>query len=129
MQAFVDEPKTKSAGGTSEKFVMGNTLDMLFDPSDDAMKETTDYVIEYAGQVAIAMKGEMEDSSKQTSKHLSTLNGERSFYAMTEAERQAGKGKHATNNPAESTFVVGKEEVRKYGPNLLLFNVEGKVLH
>ena len=126
---YLSGRKTKYIeNGNTQVFVMTEVLDLCFDPDDDAMKETTEVVHTLAFEGNCQWRDEMVNKKKATSEHMTCVQGTRSWNAISEKEKQAGRGIRATNDVAESPFAIVKEQKRRYGPRLSILKAGGHAL-
>jgi len=116
--SFVDGHKTNLVGNTKKidrVFAMKYLLDAVFESEDPAIKETDGDVIKLAEQSVITFKSDMHDKTKATAARLTEGSGKFSWGNISDAEKESGRGKKATNDTAESIFARIKSEILRFG--------------
>ena len=115
---FVCGRKSNTVGNTKKEgrmFVMEHLLKDAFRPEQDCNKETEEVVKNLGFEAAVTMHADMHDKTKATAANLTIGGGKFCWENISDKEREAGKGKKAVNDPAESIFARVKNEVLKFG--------------
>lgn len=116
MEHMYDEKAHVVVGGAAPSVHSFSELrDELFCPTAQCNRDTDHVVRMLAGTAAATIVVEMGDEKKATHNHLSSADGKWSWEQTTDAEHEAGKGKLAVNDPAESSLGRTTRQLQAYG--------------
>ncbi len=104
-----------SADKESRKPGMEMAKSQAFSPVDADERATYTRCVSLARDIASTMIMEMGDPSKVTSKYLDAFNGELSLKNKTAAQKKAGYGIRANNDPSEGNFAVFDDALSSSG--------------
>ena len=99
-------------------------IDELFDPQDNASKDSAICIAGIANEMCVAFLKEFHNPQKLSHDHLSSQNGDLSCSSAATTDKNSAKHTSVVNDPFESTLGVHVDEIER-NKNIKLTRARG----